>query len=169
MGHGVMGRLTLLLNHVIGSEPIAMQRLQAHAGRSVRLFFDGWPSLLPALPELVFRITPAGLLEWRQDATADAELQVRVEASNPVLAMAQALVGTRPKVEVAGDAAFAADLNWLIDNLRWDVQDDLARIVGQGPAHGIARLGTAVAAGLRGAVRSAAAFAARRSSAGPPR
>ena len=52
----------------------------------------------------------------------------------------------------SGDAALATDLNWLFDNLRWDVQDDLARIVGQAPARELARVGAGVAAGLREAV-----------------
>ena len=33
-------RLTLLINHVLGREPVAMERLKPHAGR-VLLFRDG--------------------------------------------------------------------------------------------------------------------------------
>ena len=49
---------------------------------------------------------------------------------------------------------FATDLNWLFDNLRWDVQDDLARVFGPVPAREIARIGGGIAAGLREAVRA---------------
>jgi ubiquinone biosynthesis accessory factor UbiJ len=95
-----------------------------------------------------------------------ADLEVEIDASNPALAMLQAASGTRPKIVVAGNAAFAADLNWLIDNLRWDVQDDLARFIGKGPAHELARVGGAVAGGLRAALR---AFGAGTGAAAPGR
>ena len=177
LGSAVMERVTLLANHVIGAEPVAMARLKGHAARSIRLHFDGWPSMLPPLPATVFRVTPAGLLEWVgqesgegdtpdvSDAAA-ADLRVSIDASNPAQAVAQAFLGERPKVEVAGDAAFAADLNWLFDNLRWDMQDDLERIVGAAPAREIARLAGGVANGLRSAARAAGGLARRSRNAG---
>jgi ubiquinone biosynthesis protein UbiJ len=162
-GGAVVERLTLLVNHVLGAEPVAMQRLRPHAGSCMQLHFNGWPGALPSLPSLSFRVTPAGLIEWcGAEFTGTPELSVAIDASNPALAMAQALVGTRPKVEVAGDAAFATDLNWLFDNLRWDVQDDLARIVGQAPAREIARLAGAVASGMRAAAQALGGLTARR-------
>lgn len=155
LGKAAIERLTLLANHVLASEPAATQRLAAHTGRSLRLQFDGWPSLLPALPTTTFRVTPAGLIEWCGDAPpTDPDLRVAIDASNPAAAMAQAMIGTRPRVEVAGDAAFATDLNWLFDNLRWDMQDDLERVVGAVPAREIARVASGVAAGMRQAVRT---------------
>ena len=175
LGSAVIERATLLANHVIRAEPVAMARLQAHTGRSIRLHFDGWPALLPPLPATAFRVTPAGLLEWvgqgagEGDAAADAtaaDLRVSIDVSNPAQAVAQAFLGERPKVEVAGDAAFAADLNWLFDNLRWDVQDDLERLVGAAPAREIARFAGGVANGLRNAVRAAGALARRSRDAG---
>ena len=183
LGSAVMERVTLLANHVISAEPVARARLQGHAGRSIRLHFDGWPSMLPPLPVTAFLVTPAGLLEWvgqenddggsiditgSTDATgapgstgAAADLRVSVDASNPAQAVAQAFLGERPKVEVAGDAAFAADLNWLFDNLRWDVQDDLERIVGAAPAREIARIAGGLANGLRSAAHAAGSLARR--------
>lgn len=162
LGSAAIERLTLLANHVLASEPVATERLRTHVGRCMQLQFEGWPSLLPALPPTAFRVTPAGLIEWcGTEPIAEPDLRVGIDASNPALAMAQALAGTRPKVEVAGDAAFATDLNWLFDNLRWDVQDDLARIVGQAPAREIARVAGGVAAGLREAVRTLTGLAPR--------
>ena len=43
-----------------------------------------------------------------------------------------------------------ADVNWLIANVRWDVEDDLARVIGDAPAREIVRWGRAAAAALRG-------------------
>ena len=146
----VMERLTLLINHVLGAEPVAMQRLRPHAGAGIRIRLEGWPALLPAVPALAFCVTPAGLLEWLgEDAPADAELRVAIDARNPALALWRSLAGTRPQVEVAGDAGFAADVNWLFDNLRWDVQDDLAKIVGPAAARELGRAAAGIAAGMR--------------------
>ena len=155
-------RVTLLLNHVIAAEPAAQQRLLPHAGRTVDIRAQGWPTLLPPLPPAAFRVTPAGLLEWLgAEPPATPELRVEIDASNPALALARSLGGERPKVEIAGDAQFAADVSWLFEHLRWDVQDDLARLVGDAPARELARLGGAIAAGLREAVRTIGSLASR--------
>jgi ubiquinone biosynthesis protein UbiJ len=170
LGDAAIERITLWANHVIASEPVAARRLQPHAGRCMQFHFDGWPTLLPALPRLSFRVTPAGLLEWcGSDVGGDPALCVHVAAANPALAAVQALAGTRPRIDVAGDAAFAADLNWLIDNLRWDIEDDLARVVGPAPAHRIARVAGVAAGGMRSAVHALTALAARGAAAMPRR
>jgi ubiquinone biosynthesis protein UbiJ len=174
LGQAAVERVTLVINHVLASEPAATQKLRAHAGRRIHLQFNGWPAVLPRWPATNFLVTPAGLLEWLgpQDAAAGleetplADLEVRVDVSNPALAFAQALGGVRPKVSVAGDAAFAGDLNWLFDNLRWDVQDDLARVVGAAPARELTRLGATIAAAVREAVRTLSGLVQRGAAAG---
>lgn len=151
----VMQRLTLLLNHVLASEAAATHRLKSHSGRRIVVLLDRWPSLLPPMPPLAFSVTPAGLLEWceAEGAQAGADLQVTVDASNPALAMVKGLTGDRPRIDVAGDAGFASDVNWLFENLRWDIQDDLARVVGNAPARELARFGGFIAAAVQATVR----------------
>ncbi len=147
-------RLTLLLNHVLASEPAAVYRLKSHCGRSIVVELDRWPSLLPSIAPLAFSITPAGLLEWNESAPAQrpADLQVRVDASNPALMLVKGITGERPRIDIAGDAGFAADVSWLFENLRWDIQEDLARLVGDAPARELARFGKLIAAAVRAAV-----------------
>ena len=158
----VMERATLLVNHVISSEPIATERLRRHSGRTLQIGFAGWPLILPRLPVLAFRVSAAGLVEWLGDERPEEpELRIEVDAPNPALAVMQAFSGIRPKVRVTGSADFAADVDWLIDNLRWDVQDDLARFVGAGPADQLGRLARAAAAGVREAVRTVGALVGR--------
>jgi len=146
-------RLTLLVNHVLSSEPAAVQRLLPHDGKRLSVELLDWPSLLLPPPLAVFQVTPAGLLEWCGEgdaaAAAPADLQLRIAAANPALLLARLVAGTRPEVTVQGDAQFAADVNWLADNLRWDLEADLARVVGVLPARQLASLGAALAAGLR--------------------
>jgi ubiquinone biosynthesis accessory factor UbiJ len=158
----VMERAVLLLNHVISAEPQAMERLRAHAARTLRIELEGWPALLPAPSPIAFRITPPGLVEWVESPTdLPADLRVAIDAANPALAFARFVVGERPPLRVEGDAAFATDVNWLIENLRWEVQDDLARLVGDAPAREIGRFGNAVAKAIRDTAKTLDGFARR--------
>lgn len=150
----VMERLTLLLNHVIGAETVALQRLQPHAGKAVQVQATGWPALLPPLPLLAWRITPAGLLEWCGPQPSDnPELRLSLAADNPALVAARLLGGELPPVDVAGDAQLAGDVNWLMQNLRWDIGADLERVFPLPVAAGLQQAGTALAQGLRRAVQ----------------
>lgn len=167
LGPAVMTRVTLLINHVLAAEPAALERLRPHVGKRLQIEFRGWPTLLPPWPPTAFLVTPAALLEWCGDAApGEPDLRVSIDASNPAKGLLQALTGERPQVEVAGDAALATTVNWLFDNLRWDLQNDLARIVGVAPAHELARLGGAIGDAMRRAARSLGSLAAR---AGQPR
>lgn len=122
-------RLVLLLNHVLSRESVAMDRLRPWAGRTLVVSLAGWPALLPALPDLGLRITPGGLLE-REEQAGGGDLRVELDASNPARMALGVLGGEVPRMQVQGEAALAADLNWLADNLRWDIEDDLAGLFG---------------------------------------
>lgn len=130
--------------------------------------------MLPRLPAVVLRVTPAGLLE-AAEPVGEADLSIVVDGSNPAAALFQALLGRRPAIAISGDASFAAAVSWLIDNLRWDIEDDLARLIGPAPARELARLGSGVSAALAKALRAADGWAARARGAGgepaaqPPR
>jgi ubiquinone biosynthesis accessory factor UbiJ len=150
-------RLTLVINHVLNAEAVATARLRPHAGRTLALRLRGWPALLPAPPLLAWRITPAGLLEWCgsdgvADAGAPADLAVQLDAPNPALLLAKALAGEMPPVQIDGDAQLAGDVNWLLQNLRWDVAADLERVFGPTLAAPLHRVGRALAAALRKAI-----------------
>ena len=137
---GAQHRLTLLLNHVLMQEAEAMERLARQKGRVARV---QWRDFFMAL-----RITPAGLLELApQDAAPDLRLEV---AETSPLALAKgAISGARPAIRIEGDVQLAAEINWLADNVRWDVEEDLARLVGDAPAHAIASAARQAAGALR--------------------
>jgi ubiquinone biosynthesis protein UbiJ len=150
----VMERLTLVANHVVGAEPAATARLVPHAGRTVTIAVGSWPALLPRPPASTFRVTPAGLLEWcGGDAPAVVDLTLTVEAANPAALVARVLAGEPPAVSIVGDATLAGDVNWLVQNLRWDVGADLDRLFGPVVAEPLTRAGRAFAAGLRLAIQ----------------
>jgi ubiquinone biosynthesis protein UbiJ len=141
-------RLVLLLNHVVSREAAATARLVPHAGRRLRLDVQGAPAWLPALPPLALAVTPAGLFEWC-DAREEADLRLTLRADDPTRWLAVAAGDAKPDVSIDGDAALAADVSWLADNLRWDIEADLAEIVGPVAAHQLGRAGRALAAALR--------------------
>lgn len=121
-------RLILLLNHLLATEPVAMARLQAHAGRCLE--FDcvgpaGWPELAP----LLCVITPAGLIEAVSPGGV-VDLRIVLDASQPLSLFMDAAQGIRPRVAVSGDAALAAEISWLFDHLRWDPEEYLALWLG---------------------------------------
>ncbi|HYE71023.1 MAG TPA: hypothetical protein VD932_05810 [Aquabacterium sp.] len=155
----LMERLVLLVNHVVSAEPVAVERLRPHAGRVLRVELDGWPRALPSPPALAFRITPAGLAEWCAEAPAEADLRLTLDASNPAALALQALAGQQPAIAIEGDAQFAADVDWLTKNLRWDVAAELEPLVGPAAAHEIARFGSLLVRGLRQALQGAGAAA----------
>ncbi len=139
-----VNRLVLFLNHVLQSEPEAMARLARQ--KSQRIEFV-WDRLL-----LLLTPTPAGLLERGRFEGFDLRLTV-VETSPFSLASALAQ-GNKPKVRIEGDVQLAAEINWLIDHVRWDAEEDLARLVGDAAAHTLAEAARKAFEGLRGFVAS---------------
>ncbi len=152
----VLERITLLANHVLASEAVATQRLAPHAGKSIAILWRGWPALLPPPLPMAWRVTPAGLLEWRglpaEGQGPAAELTLTIDATEPARLLATLLNAAIPEAEIAGDAALAADVGWLMQNLRWDIAADLERFFPPMVAQGLAQLGGALAAMVRDAV-----------------
>lgn len=155
----VLERVTLLLNHVLAAEPEAMARLRPYAGRSIHFVWDGRPTWLPAWvpspPEARWGVDAAGLLDLLPaDAPFGDEGGLRVGLDGRALldwglTPGGAAAGVAPPMDVQGDAGFASALSWLAQNVRWDIEDDLARVVGDRPARLLAQAGGTLAAGLR--------------------
>lgn len=132
-------KTVLVLNHVLQQEPMAMERLTRQKGRVV---LAQWRTFTFKL-----QVTPAGLLDLA-DADADADLTLQITEESP-LAIAQALMqGSKPAVRIEGDVQLAAEVNWLVDHVRWDMEEDLARVLGDAPAHMLAQAGRTLAQGL---------------------
>ena len=124
----VQRRLLLLLNHVLMQEPQAQARLVRQKGRIVEARWRNFTMRLVA--------TPAGLLDLAAPAATPDLLLTLTEESPWQLAQA-AVRGDKPPVTIAGDVQFAAEINWLVDHVRWDIEEDLSRLVGDAPAHAI--------------------------------
>jgi ubiquinone biosynthesis accessory factor UbiJ len=156
----VTARFVLLANHVLAAAPVATERLKAHRGRLLRVEVEGWRGPLPVPPPLVLRITPAGLLEAEAPLPdvheTAADLRLRVDASQPIDAARRVAGGELPAVQIDGDVGFAADVNWVIANVRWDIAADLERVVGPAVAEGLSRAGERAVATARAIAQGAA-------------
>jgi ubiquinone biosynthesis protein UbiJ len=67
--------------------------------------------------------------------------------------LTRALAGEMPAVDIDGDALLAGDVNWLLQNLRWDVAADLERLFGPQVAGVLHPLGRMLGQGLRSALQ----------------
>jgi ubiquinone biosynthesis protein UbiJ len=144
-------RAILLANHVLAAEPVATERLLPHAGKRLRVQIDELPGWLPEPPQLAFAVTRAGLLEWQAEA-GDAELVLRVSAAQAQAIASQVLAGQKPPLAIDGDVALAADVGWLIENLRWDLAADLERLLPPALVQQLVVVGRTLRAGLRNLV-----------------
>ena len=137
-------RLVLLVNHVVMQEKEAQDRLARKKGNVLHIRWG--------LFGIDLRITPAGLFERllaSADQTVKPDLLVSVAADSPVTVVQSLLAGKPPPVKIEGDVQLAAELGWLAENLRWDVEEDLSRVLGDIPAHALADAGRKLMAGLK--------------------
>ena len=124
-------RVVLLLNHVLLQETAATSRLVRQKGRVVSV---QWREL-----SIRLMVTPAGLLDLA-DAALAADLSLALTDASP-WAMAQSMLrGDKPALRIEGDVQLAAEVNWLTDNLRWDLEEDLSRLVGDVTAYRIGQV-----------------------------
>lgn len=116
------------VNRILRRNSWALERLRAHAGKSVRL--DCIPLVLaftvlehgevapgpPAEPNATIRITPGVMLRMlARDDTAWHD------------------------VAVSGDTELAAAIHHVWRNIRWEAEEDLARVFGDVAAHRMAQ------------------------------
>jgi ubiquinone biosynthesis protein UbiJ len=119
---------SLALNHLLDAQPEAKQRLSPFAGQSVEL-------RAPPLPALTFTILPGGKVEA---GGAEPALVVTLKPELPA-ALAKGEDHAMRAIDVSGDERLAAEVGWLVRNLRWDAEEDLSRLMGDVVAHRLAR------------------------------
>ncbi|UJW81493.1 ubiquinone biosynthesis accessory factor UbiJ [Hydrogenophaga sp. SL48] len=145
----VQNRVVLFLNHVLMQEPQAQERLKRQKGKPVKVQWGDFHLTLAA--------TAAGLLE-RPPGETPPELNVTLTQTSPLDIARRVLSGDKPGVDIQGDVQLAAEVAWLVDNVRWDVEEDLSRFLGDATAHTLARFARSAATAVKG-------FAGRRSAA----
>lgn len=149
----VQRRVVLVVNHVLMQEAEAQARLARQAGKVVHAQWRSFSMRVAA--------SRAGLLELVLDPVAPADLTLTLTEQSVFQLAQAAMKGDKPPVHIAGDVQFAAEINWLVEHVRWDIEEDLARVVGDAPAHAIGDVARRVLQGLRD-------FVAGSTSAGAP-
>jgi len=118
------GVITAALNHLLLGEPWARERLRAHAGAQalIRAGFADFHLVVDA----------GGLFE-AGSATQEVAVTITLPSDAPFR-----LLTDRSSIfqaaKLSGSADFAETLAFVFRNLRWDVEADLARVVGDIPA-----------------------------------
>ena len=136
----LQNRLVIFLNHVLMQEPAAQERLKRQKGKPVRMQWGDFHLTLAA--------TGAGLVE-RPVGNAAPELTMTLTQHSPLAIAQRMMLGDKPEVDVQGDVQLAAEVAWLVDNVRWDVEEDLSRVVGDATAHTIGRFARGAAQAVR--------------------
>jgi len=136
--HGMLPHPAVaVLNHLLAREAWATDRLRPFAGRRVRL-------RLPPLPDLALALGADGLLARdAAEGAPDLVITLKPGALPGLLARDDRLMRD---AEVSGDTDLAAALQFVFRNLRWDVEEDLARVVGDAAAHRAVSTGRAFVA-----------------------
>jgi ubiquinone biosynthesis protein UbiJ len=104
-------------------------------------------------------VTPAGLFNLAPEGAAP-DLQLHVTEASPLALASVALRGDKPAIRIEGDVQLAAEINWLVDHVRWDLEEDVARLIGDAPAHTLGQVVRKAAQALRQFVGTRMASAA---------
>ncbi len=156
----LQNRVVLFLNHVLMQEPQAQERLKRQKGKPVKV---QWGEV-----HLTLAATAAGLLERPAAGAAAPELTVTLTQTSPLTLAQTVMAGDKPSVDIQGDVQLAAEVAWLVDNVRWDVEEDLSRIVGDAAAHTLVRVAGAASQAVKSFVGRAPAGFARSAPAPTP-
>jgi ubiquinone biosynthesis protein UbiJ len=159
-------RLTVrALNALLRREDWARARLARHGGKTVRLVAGGFKLGLtidsegyadiadPAVvPDVTLTADPAKFslarLWQRPSVTSGPDAGTRHDPAALARARADAIADM---THISGDAGLAQVVAELAAQLRWDAEDDLARLIGDIPAMRLAGGARALSAGLRNA------------------
>jgi len=113
--------LSAALNRLLRSESWARERLVPFAAETLEL-------RAPPLPTLRFAITAEGCLAPAA-ASNEPSLVVTV-GPDAIAAAAKGEDHLLRSIDVAGNARLASEVMFLVRHLRWDVEEDLAKFVG---------------------------------------
>jgi len=125
------------LNHLLEAEPWARERLAPFAAETLEL-------RAPPLPTLRFTVAADGRLVAAA-APAEPALVITIRPG----ALPAAVRGedyVLRSIDVAGNVRLASEVMFLARHLRWDPEEDLAKLIGDAPAHRLASLAKEIAA-----------------------
>jgi ubiquinone biosynthesis protein UbiJ len=137
--------LARALNHLLEAESWARARLAPFAGETLAL-------QAPLVPELRFVILDDGRLAPGSGVQSGESLTLRVRPE-AVAAAARGEEHLLRAIDISGNARLASELMFLVRHLRWDVEEDLSRLIGDVAARRVVSAAREVAAWHQDAAR----------------
>ncbi|MDR0702275.1 MAG: SCP2 sterol-binding domain-containing protein [Azoarcus sp.] len=113
-------------NHLLGQAGWARERLRSHAGRHASL------DLAPLA--VAFTIAEDGAFA-ASPADAAPEVTLTLPLADVLAALGGGQEAVMAKARIAGSADLADALAFVVRHLRWDIEEDLAKFVGDIAAH----------------------------------
>ncbi len=122
--------LVRAINHVLEREEWALRDLGNHQGRVIEL-------ILP-IGSMQWQIRDDSFIALLSEAHPQPDLVLEVDANSfSALSAPEGTIKDRAMraVRITGDAQLAQLIAKLSNQLRWEYEEDLARIIGDAPAH----------------------------------
>jgi ubiquinone biosynthesis accessory factor UbiJ len=134
------------VNHVLRGESWALRRLQPFAGRTAAF------EVLPFCFSLTVRDN-GEVASAAPGAVPDAQFRLSPAAALRIFAGDERAY---QEVHVSGDSEFAQTIEFVVRNARWDIEEDLSRVLGDTAAHRLVSAGRGI---MLLQARAAASFA----------
>lgn len=118
------------INHVLKREEWALRDLSHHQGRVIEL-------ILP-IGSMQWQIQDDSFIAFLSEAHPQPDLVLEVDANSfSALSASQGTIKDRAMraVKITGDAQLAQLIAKLSNQLRWEYEEDLAKMIGDAPAH----------------------------------
>lgn len=132
----------IAINHLIKQEVWAEKLIDKHLGKTVKVGMS--------LGEFVLLIRPGGFANAPEDINQEPKVSLQIANEAIFEALSGGKAGAAKHVRISGDVDLAHDLSTLAGNLRWEAEEDLAKWIGDAPAHRISVEGKkAVTAGKK--------------------
>jgi ubiquinone biosynthesis protein UbiJ len=118
---------TGFVNHLLRREAWARERLQAHQRKTLSIHIAPFGAMH-------LRIGEDGLLEGVAATDAPPDLRLELKAGTLPGLMRGDDAAVR-EVKASGDTELAECVQFLFRNLRWDIEEDLSKVIGDAAAH----------------------------------
>ncbi|MDR1889746.1 MAG: hypothetical protein LBQ81_10270 [Zoogloeaceae bacterium] len=132
--------LVFALNHLLDNASWARARLTSFAGQTLTLQGGPW--------RLGFIVTDTGRFQAHTESDEAAAVSITLPPAAPFLLFTDS-ERLLQQAQISGNVDFAESLNFVFRNLEWDMEADLAALIGDIPARRLTRLGRALRERLR--------------------
>lgn len=125
--HSIPTFVLAAINHLIAQESWAQKIIEKHVGKSI--------SIELPLGQFAVIIVPAGFSNAALEEEISPNVSLEVAGQAAVEFLSGGKSAAAKYVRISGDVDLAQDLSNLASNLRWEAEEDLAKFIGDAPAH----------------------------------